>query len=87
MRYPASEKLEIVRLVEESRPPVKRTLRKLGVSRSKSCRWYDLYRRFGAVGLEDRRSAPGRVRNRLPAVVRGQLIELVLERQSSVPGN
>ena len=43
MRYPASEKLEIIRLVEESRLPVKRTLEKLGVSRSKFYRWYDLH--------------------------------------------
>ena len=41
MRYPASEKLEIIRLVEESRLSVKRTLEKLGVSRSKFYRWYD----------------------------------------------
>jgi len=47
---------------------VKRTLEKLGVSRSKFYRWYDLDRRFGAVGLEDRRSAPGRVWNRVPEV-------------------
>ena len=33
MRYPASEKLEIIRLVEQSYLPVRRTLEKLGVSR------------------------------------------------------
>jgi len=33
MKYPASEKLEIVRLVERSHLPVKRTLDKPGVSR------------------------------------------------------
>jgi transposase-like protein len=33
MRYPASEKLEIIRLVEQSHLPVRRTLEKLGVSR------------------------------------------------------
>jgi transposase len=33
MRYPASEKLEIIRLAEGSHLPVKRTLEKLGVSR------------------------------------------------------
>ena len=31
MRYPASEKLEIIRLVERSHLPVKRTLEKLGI--------------------------------------------------------
>jgi hypothetical protein len=33
MRYSASEKLEIIRIVEQSHLPVKRTLAKLGVSR------------------------------------------------------
>ena len=34
MRYPASEKLEIIRLVEQSQLPVKRTLQKLGIARA-----------------------------------------------------
>jgi transposase InsO family protein len=85
MRYPASEKLEIIRLVEEARLPVKRTLEKLGVSRSKFYRWYDLHRRFGVVGLEDRRSAPGRIWNRVPDEVRGQVIDLALERPELSP--
>ena len=33
MRYPASEKLEIIRLVEQSHLPVRRPLEKLGVPR------------------------------------------------------
>lgn len=61
MRYPASEKLEIIRLVERSHLPVKRTLGQLGVSRPTFCRWHDLYRRFGEVGLEDRTSQSGRI--------------------------
>ena len=31
MRYPASEKLEIIRLVEQSHLPIKQTLDKLGI--------------------------------------------------------
>lgn len=54
MKYPASEKLEIIRLVEQSHLSVKRTLDKIGVSRPTFYRWYDLYRRFGEEGLEDR---------------------------------
>jgi len=50
MRYPASKKLDIIRLVEESGLPVKRTLEKLRISRSMLYRWHDLSRRFGAVG-------------------------------------
>jgi putative transposase len=33
MRYPASEKPEIIRLVEQSHLPVKRTLEELGIPR------------------------------------------------------
>ena len=85
MRYPAAEKLEIVRLVEQSHLPVKRTLDKLGVSRPTFYRWYDLYRRFGEAGLEDRRAGPRRVWNRIPEVVRGQVIDLALERPELSP--
>jgi hypothetical protein len=34
MRYPASEKLEIIRLVEGSHLPAKRTLDRLGIPRT-----------------------------------------------------
>ena len=41
MRYPASEKLEIICLVEQSHLPVRRTLEKLGIPRATFYRWYD----------------------------------------------
>ena len=34
MRYPASEKLEIIQLVEQSALPVRRTLEKIGITRA-----------------------------------------------------
>ena len=34
MRYPAAEKLEIIRLVEQSALPVRRTLDKIGIPRA-----------------------------------------------------
>jgi len=78
MRYPASEKLEIIRLVERSHLPVKRTLANLGISRPTFYRWYDLYHRFGEVGLEDRRAGPRRVWNRIPETVHGRVLDLAL---------
>ena len=53
MRYPASEKLEIIRLVERSHLSVRRTLDKLGIPATTFYRWYDRYRAFGEAGLED----------------------------------
>ena len=44
MRYPASEKAEIIRLVEQSHLPAKLTLDKLGIPRATFYRWYDRYR-------------------------------------------
>jgi putative transposase len=41
MRYPASEKLEIIRLVEQSHLPVRRTLATLGILPGTFYRWYD----------------------------------------------
>ncbi len=66
MRYPASEKLEIIRLVEQSHLPVQRTLRQIGIPRATFYRWYDQYRDGGPEALEDRPSRPDRVWNRIP---------------------
>ena len=61
MRYPASEKLEIIRLVERSHLSVKQTLDKLGVPRTTFYRWYDRYLIGGSSALEDRSPQPSRV--------------------------
>ena len=57
MRYPASEKLEIIRLVEQSHLPVRRTLEKLGIPRATFYRWYDRYQSGGPEALDDRAPA------------------------------
>jgi putative transposase len=79
MRYPASEKAEIIELVEQSHLPAKRTLDKLGIPRATFYRWYDRYREGGPEALADHRSRPDRVWNRIPDDVRGQIIDLALE--------
>ena len=40
MRYPATEKLEIIRTVEGSHLPTKQTLDMLGIPRTTFYRWY-----------------------------------------------
>jgi putative transposase len=60
MRYPASEKLEIIRLVEESTLPVRRTLEKVGIPRATFYRGYDLYQAGGPEALDDRHPKPDR---------------------------
>src|ERR1700690_4592 len=79
MRYSASEKAEIIKLVEQSHLPARHTLDKLGIPRATFYRWYDRYRGSGIEALADHRSRPDRVWNRIPDDVRGQIIDLALE--------
>jgi transposase-like protein len=60
MRYRAVEKLEIIRLVEQSPLPVRHTLVKLGIPRATFYRWYDRYSRGGASSLATDRSGKTR---------------------------
>ena len=71
MRYPAAEKLEIIRLVEQFRLPVRRTLDKLGVLPARFYRWDDRYQSGGYEALKDRPPRPKQVWNRIPDDVRG----------------
>ena len=85
MRYPSSEKLEIIRLVEQSHLPAKRTLDMLGVPRTTFYRWYDRYLSSGVEVLEDKSPKPGRVWNRIPDDIRERIVELALEEPELSP--
>jgi len=85
MRYPASEKLEIIRLVEQSHLPTKQTLDRLGIPRRTFYRWYERYLNGAPEALEDRSSAPSRVWNRIPTGIHDQLIEMALEHSELSP--
>ena len=61
------------------------TLDKLGIPKTTFYRWYDRFLAFGDAGLEDRNSSPGRVWNRIPDDVRGQIIDLALEETQLSP--
>jgi putative transposase len=79
MRLPGSEKLEIIRLVERSHLPARRTLEMLGIRPSTFYRWYDRYRCGGPEALEDKPSRPDRVWNRIPDNVRERIVAMALE--------
>jgi len=85
MRYPASDKFEIIRIVEQSHLPAKRTLDQLGIARRTFYRWYDRYREGGPEALADRPSRPSRVWNRIPAEIHDQIIEMALEQPELSP--
>ena len=85
MRYPASEKLEIIQLVEQSHLPAKRTLDKLGIPRTTFYRWYDRYLVDGLAALKDKSPKPGRVWNRIPDDIREKVIDMALEEADLSP--
>ena len=85
MRYPASEKIEIIRSVEQSSLSARRTLEQIGVPRATFYRWYDQYQAGGPEALEDRPARPNRVWNRIPDDVRAAIIALALEQSELSP--
>jgi putative transposase len=85
MRYPASEKLEIIRLVETSTLPVRRTLDHIGLPKSTFYAWYDRYLSGGLEALEDRKPRPKRVWNRIADNIREKVLQLALEEPELSP--
>ncbi|MEP4839528.1 MAG: IS3 family transposase [Paracoccaceae bacterium] len=85
MRYAASEKLEIIRLVEESHLSARRTLAKLGIPRTTFYRWYDRYLQRGEVGLQDKSPKPNHVWNRVPIEVKRKVVDLALKETELSP--
>ena len=78
MRYTHAEKLEIIRMVEGSDLPAKRTLAQLGVSKSTFYEWYRRYRDEGAASLATQPSQRRRYWNRIPDAERERLVEVAL---------
>jgi len=85
MRYSQSEKMEIIRMVEESDLPVKRTLKTLDVPKSTFYGWYHRYESDGFDGLKDRSSGPNRFWNRIPDLEREKVVKLALKAPEKTP--
>jgi len=84
-RSSAAEKMEIIRIVEESGLPVKQTLAELEVPRSTFYRWYNHYLEAGYEGLEDRQPQQRQFWNRIPQAVREQVVQIALEHPEQSP--
>jgi transposase-like protein len=85
MRYSASEKYEIIRLVEDSSLSVTRTLSQLDIRRSTFYGWLKRYQDGGIEALEDRKLCPASPWNKLPATQQDALVELALEKSDLSP--
>lgn len=85
MRYSQQEKMEIIRLVEESELGVKRTLKELNISKSTFYNWYARYKEEGYDGLAPRLPGKRVYWNRIPDKERQQVVELALEKPELSP--
>ena len=85
MRATASQKMETIRLVEDSELGVKRTLEMIGVPRSTFYRWYDRYQEEGFEGLKPRAGQERRYWNRIPDEERQQVVETALAEPEKSP--
>ncbi len=85
MRYSASEKFEIIRLVEQSSLSLGQTLLRLGIRRSTFYGWLKRYQQDGVDGLEDQKPSPQWVWNKLPEDQQAAIIELALDKPELSP--
>ena len=85
MRYSQSEKMEIIRTVEESDLSVRRTLEELDVSRSTFYRWYHCYQDNGYDGLTNNSSSPKKFWNRIPDHIKEQVVDIALDETDKSP--
>lgn len=84
-RSSAAEKLEIIRLVEDSSLSVKQTLAELDIPRSTFYRWYERNLEAGYDGLQDRQPQQRQFWNRIPPTVREQVVQIALEQPEQSP--
>ena len=85
MRHSQSEKMEIIRIVEQSSLGVKRTLTELDINRST---FYDWYRRYSEGGYDALASKPPHRRrfwNAIPPDVKEEVVETALEHLDKSP--
>jgi transposase len=77
--------MEIIRLVEQSAWPVKRTLTEFGLSRSTFYRWYRRYLDDGHEGLANRCGHDLRFWNRIPDRERQRVVVIALATSERSP--
>jgi transposase-like protein len=76
MRYSASEKFEIIELVEQSSLSIRRTLAPIGIPRSTFYDWYSRYQEGGIEALVDGKPRPRRIWNKIPDKIETEIVNL-----------
>jgi len=78
MRYSQSEKMEIIRLVEDSDRSMKQTLVELGINKSTFFNWYKKYKDDGYEGLRYTYKIPQQFWNEIPPWEKEKVLNLAL---------
>jgi putative transposase len=85
LRYGQAQKMEIIKLVENSNLSVKATLRELGINRSTFYDWYRRYQENGYDGLASSYRKPRQFWNQIPQSERDRVVETALEKPDLSP--
>ena len=85
MRYCASEKAKIIRLVDESSLPIRKMLRQLNIYKSTFYKWLKCYQEHGVDGLEDHKPTATLAWNQIHQEQRDAIIELALDKPALSP--
>jgi putative transposase len=85
VRRSASEKMEIIRLVEGTDLPVRTTLRQMGIPRSTFYGGYERFLSEGFDGLHDKKPVPRPRWNAISKPVRDEVLKLALTRTDLSP--
>ncbi len=85
MRRSASEKMEIIRLVDGAELPVRAVLRQLGVPPSTFYGWYRRFEAEGFDGLHDHKPMRRPTWNAIPNRRRDEILDLALEKTELSP--
>jgi len=79
MRFTASEKQEIIHIVDRSEIGVNKTLKEIGVNKSTFYNWYKAYTDHGVDGLTPSKRSSNRQWNSIPQEQKNLVVALALE--------
>jgi transposase InsO family protein len=85
MRYSQSEKMQIIRIVEESPVNIKQTLWELNINRSTFYKWYRRYQEGGYEALANRYRPPKQFWNAIPPWEKQRVVKTALQYPEKSP--
>ena len=85
MRFSASEKYELIQLVQNSDLSVRKTLDRLSINRSTFYGWLKRYETDGLAGLSDKPAKPGRIWNKISQEHQQAMLEMALNETELSP--